>query len=233
MTTARNLDQTELQKFAMAAPHWWDPQGDMKPLHELNPLRVAYIAERAALAGARVIDVGCGGGILSEALARRGAHVTGIEASADVVNIAKLHLLESQLAVDYQCITVEEYAAQATEQFDIVTCMEMLEHVPDPASVIRACARLVKPGGHLFISTLNRHPKAFLLAIVGAEYVLRMLPRGTHHYAQFIQPAELDQWLREAELTLREISGVSYHPLLRRFDLSRDVRVNYLVHALK
>lgn len=233
MTITRNLDQTELHKFALTAPHWWDPQGDMKPLHELNPLRVAYIAERAVLAGARVIDVGCGGGILSEALARRGAQVTGIEASAEVVNIAKLHLLESQLAVDYQCTTIEEYAAQATQQFDIVTCMEMLEHVPDPASIIRACAQLLKPGGHLFISTLNRHPKAFLLAIVGAEYVLRMLPRGTHHYAQFIQPAELDQWLRKAELTLREITGVRYQPLLRRFDLSRDVHVNYLAHALK
>lgn len=233
MTTTRNLDHAELDKFAASAPRWWDPQGDMKPLHELNPLRVAYVAERANLSGARVADVGCGGGILSEALAKRGAHVTGIEASADVAQVAKMHLLESKLAIDYHCTTVEEFAASAAGQFDVVTCMEMLEHVPDPASAISACARLLKPGGHLFVSTLNRHPKAFLFAIVGAEYVLRMLPQGTHHYGQFIQPAELDEWLRSAGVTLRELMGVSYNPLLRRFDLSRDVRVNYLAHAVK
>ena len=233
MTTTRNLDHAELDKFAASAPRWWDPQGDMKPLHELNPLRVAYIAERAKLDGARVADVGCGGGILSEALAKRGAHVTGIEASADVAQVAKMHLLESKLPIDYHCTTVEEFAAGAAGQFDVVTCMEMLEHVPDPASAISACARLLKPGGHLFVSTLNRHPKAFLFAIVGAEYVLRMLPAGTHHYGQFIQPAELDEWLRSADMTLRELTGVSYNALLRRFDLSRDVRVNYLAHAVK
>lgn len=233
MTTTRNLDHAELDKFAASAPRWWDPQGDMKPLHELNPLRVAYIAERAKLDGARVADVGCGGGILSEALAKRGAHVTGIEASADVAQVAKMHLLESKLPIDYHCTTVEEFAAGAAGQFDVVTCMEMLEHVPDPAAVVAACAQLVKPGGHLFLSTLNRNPKSFLLAVVAAEYVLGMLPRGTHRYSQFIRPSEMAVWLRAADLTLRELKGITYNPLFRNYGLSDDIDVNYLAHAVR
>lgn len=231
--TTTNTHAHELAKFAAAAPRWWDPQGEMKPLHDINPVRVNFIDERAALRGARVLDVGCGGGVLSEAMAARGAHVTGIDASVAVIGIAKLHLLESGHAIDYHCCTAEAYAATQPALFDIVTCMEMLEHVPDPASVIAACAQLVRPGGTVVFSTFNRNPKSFLFGIVGAEYLLGLVPKGTHDYAQFIRPSELDEWTRHAGLTLRELKGLGYNPILRQYSLTNDIDVNYLAYATR
>jgi len=229
-----NVDPAEIAKFEQLASRWWDRSGEFKPLHEINPLRANYIDQRAPVAGQRLLDVGCGGGILSESMAQRGAEVTGIDMGEAPLKVAKLHALESGIQVDYRRIQVEELAAQQPGSFDIVTCLEMLEHVPDPASVIRACAALVKPGGQLFFSTINRTAKGWLFAVVGAEYVLRMLPKGTHEYGKFIRPSEMGAWLREAGLEARDITGMTYNPLTRRYKLDpRDVDVNYLMHASK
>lgn len=236
MTTmaSDNVDPAELAKFAEAAHRWWDPTSEFRPLHELNPLRLAWIDERAALSGQRVLDVGCGGGLLSEAMARRGAHVTGIDLARASLQVARLHALESGVAsLDYREVAVEALAAEQAGQYEVVTCMEMLEHVPDPGSVVHACAQLAAPGGWVFFSTLNRHPLAFALAIVGAEYVMRLLERGTHEYARFIRPSELARSVREAGLELVEISGVHYDPLRRRFSLTGDCRVNYMLACRK
>lgn len=226
-----NVDIGEINKFEALAARWWDPQSEFKPLHDINPLRLDYIDRRVGLQGKRVLDVGCGGGILSESMAHRGANVTGIDMGEAPLAVARLHLHESEAQVDYQQSTAENFAADHAEQFDVVTCLEMLEHVPDPGSVISACTRLVKPGGHVFFSTINRNPKSFLFAIVGAEYVLRMLPRGTHEYSKFIRPSELESWIREANLSLRELTGMTYNPLTRRYSLGYDVDVNYLMHC--
>lgn len=228
-----NVNPAEVAKFERLASRWWDADGESRPLHDLNPVRFGYIAERVALKGARALDVGCGGGILSEALARGGAEVIGIDLAPAVLDVARLHLLESGLTVDYREISVETLADNMKGQFDVITCLEMLEHVPDPASVIRACANLLKPGGRLFLSTLNRTPQAFAAAIVGAEYVLRLLPRGTHHYAQFIKPSELGADLRHAGLALEDLRGIGYNPLTRKAWLSDSVAVNYLACAIK
>jgi 2-polyprenyl-6-hydroxyphenyl methylase/3-demethylubiquinone-9 3-methyltransferase len=233
METKPNVNPHELAKFAGLAPRWWDPHGEMKPLHEINPLRLNFIDARACLHGKRALDVGCGGGLLTEAMVARGADVTGIDPNSALIGVAKLHQLESGKTVQYQCTTAEEFAAEHAGQFDIVTCMEMLEHVPDPGAVIAACAQLAKPGGHVFLSTLNRNPKSFLMAIVGAEYVLRMLPRGTHNYGDFIRPRELAAWLRSAGLRLRELKGIFYNPLFKSYGISDDLDVNYLAHAIR
>jgi 2-polyprenyl-6-hydroxyphenyl methylase/3-demethylubiquinone-9 3-methyltransferase len=231
--TQQNIDQRELNKFNDLATGWWDPEGSSKPLHELNPIRVGYIADRTPLKLANVIDVGCGGGILSEALAKKDAIVTGIDMGEMPLDIAKLHAMEGGLDIHYEQSTAEEMAAKHAGEFDAVTCLEMLEHVPDPAAIIQACADLVKPGGDVFFSTLNRHPKAYLLAILGAEYVMNMLPKGTHDYKRFIRPAELSGWCRQAGLQVKNITGISYNPLSRQFSLSDDVKVNYLIHCRK
>jgi len=223
-----NVDAAEIHKFEALASRWWDPDSEFKPLHDINPLRIDYIDERAPLAGSKVIDVGCGGGLLSEGMALRGANVTGIDMGEAPLTVARLHQHESGVQVDYQQITAEEMAIQHPGAFDTVTCLEMLEHVPDPASVIQACADLVKPGGDVFFSTINRNPKAYVLAIVGAEYVLRMLPRGTHDYRKFIRPSEMERWSRNAGLQLQELSGMTYNPLTCEYRLGHDVDVNYL-----
>ncbi len=225
-----NIDPSEIRKFEAMANRWWDTNSEFKPLHDINPLRLHYIQQHAPLDGKRVLDVGCGGGILSESMAAAGADVTGIDMGSAPLEIAELHLLESGLTVDYQQITAEELAQSAPAAFDVVTCMEMLEHVPDPSSVIQACHDLVKPGGHVFFSTLNRNPKSYLFAILGAEYLLNLLPKGTHDYAQFIRPAELARWCRTAGLQTTHQSGMTYHPLTRRYRLNPcDLEVNYLV----
>ena len=231
--SAINVNPAEVAKFERLASRWWDPDGESRPLHDLNPVRFGYIAERVVLKGAQALDVGCGGGLLSEALARAGATAIGIDLAAAVLDVARLHLLESGLEVDYREISVESLAAQMAGQFGVVTCLEMLEHVPDPSSVIRACADLLKPGGRLFLSTLNRTPQSFATAIVGAEHVLRLLPRGTHHYAQFIKPSEIAADLRSAGLVLEDLRGIGYNPLTRKAWLSDSVAVNYLACALK
>ncbi len=228
-----NVDQAEIRKFEELASRWWDPHSEFKPLHEINPLRLDFIDRRASLAGKQVLDVGCGGGILAEGMAQRGAAVTGIDMGKAPLQVARLHLLESGLEVDYQQIPVEQLAAECPQSFDVVTCMEMLEHVPDPASVIRACARLVKPGGQVFFSTLNRNPKSYLFAIIGAEYLLRLLPQGTHDYARFIRPSELDGWIRAAGLSTETITGLVYNPFTRQYRLDRDIDVNYMVSCRK
>ncbi len=228
-----NADPAELHKFGALAHRWWDPHGDMRPLHEINPLRLDWIDRLAALAGKRVLDVGCGGGILAEAMAQRGARVTGIDLSAKPLRVAQLHALESGAQVDYRETSAEAMAAESPAGYEIVTCMEMLEHVPDPASTVRACSALAKPGGWVFFSTINRNPKSFLFAIVGAEYVLRLLPRGTHEYAKLIRPSELAAMARQASLEVVEILGMTYNPLTRRFALGRDTDVNYLVACRK
>ncbi len=228
---SHNVNQHEINKFAEMAPRWWDVNGECKPLHEINPYRLQFITQCTPLKGKRVLDVGCGGGILSEALAAAGADVTAIDAGESTLAVAKLHLLESGHTIDYQCRTVESLAEERPGYYDVVTCMEMLEHVPDPTSIIRACAQLSKPDGDLFFSTLNRNPKSFMLAIVGAEYLLKMLPKGTHKYSEFIRPSELERWLREADLNIKAMRGIEYNPLLKRYRLSSDVSVNYLVHA--
>jgi len=231
--TSLNIDHSEIAKFEELASRWWDTQGEFKPLHDINPLRLHYIDERVNLNGKKILDVGCGGGILSESMAKRGAAVTAIDMGKAPLSVARLHALESELDIDYRQITVEELAEEMPGTFDAVTCMEMMEHVPDPSSVIKACKTLVKPGGSVFFSTINRNPKSYLFAIVGAEYVLNMLPRGTHDYAKFIKPSELDEWAREHELELRNIIGMSYNPLTRTYKLGRDVDVNYMVHYLR
>ena len=226
-----NVDPAELEKFSQLAHRWWDPASEFRPLHEINPLRLDWIDRRAPLAGRRALDVGCGGGILAEAMARKGATVTGIDLADKPLKVAQLHLLESGLAVDYRKIAAEDLARERPAAFDVVTCMEMLEHVPDPASVVRACGELVRPGGDVFFSTINRNPKSFLFAIVGAEYVLRLLPKGTHEYARFIRPSELAGMCRAAGLEVAEIIGMTYNPFTRVYALGRDAGVNYIVHA--
>ena len=228
-----NADQNELDKFSQLAHRWWDPNSEFKPLHEINPLRLAWIDQHVQLAGKKVLDIGCGGGILSESMAQRGADVTGIDLSDKALSVAKLHLLESGQKVSYQSISAEEYAGQAGGTFDVVTCMEMLEHVPNPASTIAACSALVKPGGHVFFSTLNRNLKAYLLAVIGAEYILNMLPKGTHDYTKFIKPSELARWAKAVGLEPGELIGMSYNPLSKRYNLGRDTDVNYLMHTVK
>jgi 2-polyprenyl-6-hydroxyphenyl methylase/3-demethylubiquinone-9 3-methyltransferase len=235
---AANYSQAELDKFGALANRWWDPQGPQRPLHELNPARLGYVRDRIPLRGARVLDVGCGGGLLSEALAREGAAVTALDLAPELIEIAKLHLLETRqaepdLRVDYRLQSVEALAAEAPASFDAITCMEMLEHVPDPGSVLAACATLLKPGGRLFLSTLNRTPAAFAIAILGAEYVARLLPRGTHDYASFIKPSELAGWLREAGLQLEDVSGLAYDPIRRKAWVGRRTDVNYLATAVR
>ena len=229
--TQANIDPSEVAKFSSVASRWWDPEGEFKPLHAINPLRLAYIERYAPLAGKKVLDVGCGGGLLSEAMAGHGAEVTGIDVVPASLSVAKLHLLESGAKVDYREITVEDLADEAPGSFDVITCMEMLEHVPDPASVIAACARLAKPDGQVFFSTINRNPKAYLFAVVGAEYVLNMLPKGTHDYQKFIRPAELESWSRAAGLAIQNFAGITYNPLTRRFSLDDDIDVNYMAYA--
>ena len=231
--TAPNIDPGEVAKFEALASRWWDPHSEFKPLHDINPLRVGYISERTALEGNKLLDVGCGGGILSEALAAKGATITGIDAGDGPISVAKLHLLESGLNIDYSQSTAESWAAEHPATYDALTCLEMLEHVPDPGSVVRACAAMVKPGGNLFFSTINRNPKAYLFAIIGAEHILRLLPKGTHDYAKFIKPAELAQWLRDAGLLLRDTTGLLYNPFSKHYTLGRDTDVNYIVHAVK
>lgn len=228
-----NFNQAELDKFAALATRWWDEDGPQKPLHALNPVRLQYVAARVALPGARVLDVGCGGGLLSEALARQGAQVTAIDLAPELVKVARLHGLESGVQVDYRVQAAEDLAAAEPASFDAITCMEMLEHVPDPASIVAACARLLKPGGTLFLSTINRTPAAFALAVVGAEYLARLLPKGTHRYQDFIKPAELAAWLREAGLQLQDVSGMAYAPWRNRARLSARTEVNYLACAVK
>jgi len=229
-TSPVNVDQAEIDRFNSQAQAWWDPHGSFRPLHDLNPLRLDYITRRVSLRGCTALDVGCGGGILSEGLCRAGARVTGIDLAADVLEIAKLHALESSLEVDYRLMSVEELAAGTPAACDVITCMEMLEHVPDPSRTIAAMRTLLRPGGSLFVSTLNRNFKAFALAIIGAEYLMRMLPRGTHEYRKFIRPSELARWGRAVGLVLNDITGITYNPLLRSFRLSNDADVNYLAH---
>jgi 2-polyprenyl-6-hydroxyphenyl methylase/3-demethylubiquinone-9 3-methyltransferase len=231
--STHNVSSAETAKFDRIASRWWDPNGESRPLHDLNPVRLNYVAARVVLGGARVLDVGCGGGILSEALARAGAQVTGIDLAPRVLEVARLHLHESGQNVDYREVSVEALASESPAAFDAITCMEMLEHVPDPGSVIGACATLLKPGGRLFLSTLSRTPQAFVTAIAGAEYLLNLLPRGTHHYAQFIRPSELASALRDAGLELEDLSGLSYNPYSRRAHVMKSTQVNYLACALK
>jgi len=234
MTThTLNVDPAEVAKFEALASRWWDPNSEFKPLHDINPLRLDYIDRRVGLKDKRVADVGCGGGILSESMAQRGAIVTGIDMGEAPLSVAQLHKLESGVEVEYRQGTAEELASEHPEQFDVVTCLEMLEHVPDPASVIKACADMVKPGGHVFLSTLNRNPKSYLFAIIGAEYLLKMLPKGTHDYSKFIRPSELEGWVRQADLSVRELTGMSYNPFTKNYTLGYDVDVNYLMHCQK
>jgi len=229
-----NIDRSEVKKFEDLANRWWDPNSEFKPLHDINPLRANYIDERSPVAQKNILDVGCGGGLLTEALAFRGAKVMGIDAGDTPLKVARLHLLESGVQVDYQQITAEELAAKKPAAFDVVTCLEMLEHVPDPSSVIKACADLCKPGGHLYFSTINRNPKAYLFAILGAEYLLKLLPKGTHDFEKFIRPSELGHWTRAAGLELKDMTGMTYNPITKRYKLdANDVDVNYLIHCVK
>ncbi len=228
-----NVDPNEVRKFEDLAHRWWDLDSEFKPLHDINPLRLNYIDERVQLAGKKVLDVGCGGGILSESMAVRGATVKGIDMGEAPLSVAKLHSLETGVEIDYQKITVEDLAKEEAGQYDVVTCLEMLEHVPDPSSVIASCARLVKDDGQVFFSTINRNPKAFMLAIVGAEYILNMLPKGTHEYKKFIRPSELDSWARQAGLSLNGMTGMTYNPIFQSYSLGKDVDVNYLMYFTK
>ncbi len=229
-----NVDQAEIAKFEALASRWWDKNSEFKPLHDINPLRSNYIDERSPVAGKKVLDVGCGGGILSEALAQRGAEVSGIDMGDAPLQVAKLHSLESGVEINYRQITAEALAEQEPGQYDVVTCLEMLEHVPDPSSVIQACAKLCKPGGDVYFSTINRNPKAYAFAVLGAEYLLKMLPKGTHEYSKFIRPSELSNWIRHAELDLRDMTGLTYNPLTKNYKLKQgDVDVNYMVHTTK
>ncbi len=228
-----NADPLEIQKFSELAHRWWDPTSEFRPLHEINPLRLEWINARVPLAGKQVCDVGCGGGILAESIAKKGATVTGIDLSEKALKVADLHSLESGIKVRYELIAAEELAAREAGQYDVVTCMEMLEHVPDPAAIVQACAKLVKPGGHIFFSTLNRNPKSYLFAIIGAEYILGLLPRGTHDYAKFITPAELSGFARTAGLEVQALKGMTYNPLTKIYSLNQDTSVNYLVATVK
>jgi 2-polyprenyl-6-hydroxyphenyl methylase/3-demethylubiquinone-9 3-methyltransferase len=233
MEATPNIDPEEVAKFDQSASRWWDPNSEYKPLHDINPLRLDYIDERAALSGKRVADVGCGGGILAESVAARGAQVVGVDMAGGALAVAKLHTLESGVNVDYRQMTAEQLAAAEPEAFDVVTCMELLEHVPDPASLVAACAQLVNPGGQVFFSTINRNPKSYLFAVAAAEDLLKMLPKGTHDYAKFIRPAELARWARAAGLSVQNLTGMNYNPLTRHYYLSEDVSVNYLAHCVK
>ena len=233
-TASMNVDPSEVAKFELLASRWWDRNSEFKPLHDINPLRANWIDKLAPVAEQKVLDVGCGGGILCEAMAQRGAHVTGIDMGEAPLAVGELHKLESGVEVDYQKSTAEDFAQSHPEQFDIVTCLEMLEHVPDPSSVVRACAAMTKPGGTLFFSTINRNPKAYLLAIIGVEYVLRMLPKGTHEYGKFIRPAELGKWIRDVGLELDQMTGLTYNPITKTYRLPEtDVDVNYMICARK
>jgi len=231
--TTQNVDPDEIAKFAQLAARWWDPHSEFKPLHEINPLRLNYINDRVGLKDKTVLDIGCGGGILAESMAAHGATVMGVDMGEAPLAVAKLHLKESGLKVDYRHVSAEDLAREQPEAFDVVTCMEMLEHVPDPASTIAACARLVKPGGQVFFSTINRNPKSWLFAIVGAEYILNLLPKGTHEYMKFIKPSELEGWARHAGLTMRELIGMHYNPLTREYRLGRGVDVNYIAYTTR
>ncbi|MGA8259924.1 MAG: bifunctional 2-polyprenyl-6-hydroxyphenol methylase/3-demethylubiquinol 3-O-methyltransferase UbiG [Arenicellales bacterium] len=226
-----NVDAQEIEKFEKLASRWWDPEGEFKPLHDINPLRLAFINERTPLAGKRVLDVGCGGGLLSEAMSALGARVTGIDKGEGPLVVARLHLKESGRDVEYHAASAEEWAEVRPGEYDVVTCLELLEHVPDPASTVAACARLAAPGGAVFFSTINRNPKAWLLAVVGAEYVMNLLPRGTHDYAKLIRPSELDAWCRSAGLEIEEITGMHYNPVTRKYRLAPGLDVNYLAYA--
>ena len=231
---SNNVDNIEIAKFEALAHKWWDRNSEFKPLHDINPLRANYIDQYSPVAGKKLVDVGCGGGILAEAMAQRGAVVTAIDMGEAPLSVAKLHKLESGVEVDYRQSTAEDLAEQQPEQYDIVTCLEMLEHVPDPSSVVRACAALVKPGGHLYFSTINRNPKSYLFSIIGAEYLLKLLPKGTHDYNKFIRPSELGQAIREAGLMLDDITGMTYNPITKQYRLNpNDVDVNYLMHVTK
>ncbi len=223
-----NVDELEIRKFEALAARWWDPDSEFKPLHEINPLRMSYISRKVNPAGKKVLDIGCGGGILAEAMAHHGANVTAIDMADASLSVARLHQLESKLEIDYQKSSAEQYAQDHSEQFDIVTCLEMLEHVPEPAKVIQACYDMVKPGGTVFFSTINRNPKSYLFAIVGAEYILNLLPRGTHDYARFIKPSELAAWSRDSKLDLQDQIGMAYNPLTRKYSLEANVDVNYI-----
>lgn len=225
-----HIDPNEVAKFDKLAASWWNPAGPSKPLHEINPIRLQFVQDAAPLSGKQVLDVGCGGGILSESMAKGGAIVTGIDASEKAIAVAKQHASESKLSIDYQIITAEALTATHAEQFDVLTCMEMLEHVPDPASTIQACANLVRPGGSLFFSTVNRTLKAYLLAVIGAEYIINILPKGTHDYSKFIRPSELDAWARKAGLTLQKTTGMHYNPITAHCKLTPNLQINYLVH---
>jgi 2-polyprenyl-6-hydroxyphenyl methylase/3-demethylubiquinone-9 3-methyltransferase len=228
-----NADVAELKKFGELAHKWWDKTSEFKPLHDINPLRLNYINDAISLAGKRVLDVGCGGGILSESMAEKGATVVGIDLGEKALKVAQLHSLESGIAVDYRLVAAETLAEEEAGTYDVVTCLEMLEHVPDPESIINACAKLVKPGGHVFFSTINRNPKAYAFAVLGAEYILNMLPKGTHDYAKFIKPSELASWARQDDLSLVGQAGMSYNPITQHYWLNEDVSVNYLVHTVK
>jgi len=232
-SSTKNIDPAEIAKFEALASRWWDPSSEFKPLHEINPLRLNYIDRRASLKNKDVIDVGCGGGILSESMAHAGANVTGIDMGTAPLNVAKLHALESGVKVNYQQSTAEEFAKKSPQKFDVVTCLEMLEHVPDPHSVIESCYKLVKPGGHVFFSTINRNPKSYLFAIIGAEYLLQLLPKGTHDFKKFISPAELESWARDVGLSVRELTGMTYNVFTKKYSLGHDVSVNYLMHCNK
>jgi 2-polyprenyl-6-hydroxyphenyl methylase/3-demethylubiquinone-9 3-methyltransferase len=233
MIQPMNADPLELQKFSDLAHRWWDPTSEFRPLHEINPLRLEWINARAPLRDKTVLDIGCGGGILAESMAKKGANVTGVDLSEKALKIADLHSLESGVTVRYEMIAAEELAAREPARYDIVTCMEMLEHVPDPAAIVKACATLVKPGGHVFFSTINRNPKAYLFAVIGAEYLLRLLPKGTHDYAKFITPAELAQFIRNAGLNVDTLKGLSYNPLTKIYSLNQDTSVNYMVASTR
>jgi len=228
-----NADPIELQKFSDLAHRWWDPQSEFKPLHDINPLRLDLIDRTVGLRGKTVVDVGCGGGILAESMAARGAKVTGIDLSDKALGVARLHLMETGQAVEYRNIAAEALAEEMPSAFDVVTCLEMLEHVPDPASTVRACAALVKPGGQVFFSTINRNPKAYLFAIIGAEYLLRLLPRGTHDYGKFLRPSELARHCRGAGLSVAAIAGMTYNPFSQTYSLGKDTDVNFLIHATR
>lgn len=233
MNAKANVDDAEVAKFEALASRWWDPHSEFKPLHDINPLRLDYIDQRAGLSGKRVLDVGCGGGILSESMAARGARVCGIDMGRAPLNVARLHALETGVEMDYRKITVEALADEVPASFDVVTCLELLEHVPDPNSVVAACSRLVRPGGQVFFSTINRNPKSLLLAIIGAEYILKLLPKGTHDYKKFIKPSELSRYARQASLQVRDLTGMQYNPFSRVYRLGPDVDVNYLMHCTK
>lgn len=228
-----NADQNELDKFSALAHRWWDPTSEFKPLHAINPLRLDWIQKHAPISGKRVLDVGCGGGILTEAMARAGAHAKGVDLSEKALKVADLHSLESGVKVEYEFISAEDLADKEAGQYDVVTCMEMLEHVPEPLSIIKACARLVKPGGRVFFSTLNRNPKSYLFAIIGAEYILKLLPKGTHDYKKFIKPSELGEYVREAGFEMNEMIGLSYNPITQVYSLGRDTDVNYMIACTK